>query len=168
VVDQLAPRVDHRADGDAPRVGDEERERRIVCCLRGQQVQRRLARRREAGELAQRLVAAVQQLPQVVSARSAVSQAVVATPWAASCSEACTMAVILPKPAGARTSTSVTTRAAGMRWHTAPRGTSRGGSAGGLSFSASSATASTRGWAPGAGLGAGDAAGSVKRGGTEP
>ena len=73
-----------------------------------------------------------------LSVRSSVSQAL-SMPWAASAARACTIAVVLPKPAGARTSTSLTAPAWAMRWHTAARGTCHAVTLGGLSLDATRA-----------------------------
>ena len=86
-----------------------------------------------------------------LSVRSSVSQAV-SMPWAASGARACTIAVVLPKPAGARTSTSLTAPAWAMRWHTAARGTCTAVTLGGLSLDATRAVSTglvfTRGVLP--------------------
>ena len=55
-------------------------------------------------------------------------------PRSAMRSRAWTIAVVLPKPAGARTSTSLTAPAATIPWHTASRGTWVAVTLGGLSL----------------------------------
>ncbi len=71
-----------------------------------------------------------------LSARSSVSQAV-PTPSASKRARLCSIAVVLPNPAGARTSTSLAAPAWQMRSHTAERGTWVGKRPGGSSLAAS-------------------------------